>query len=258
VDQGISASQGAQAAPSYALRLVLIFFGAVFGMLLLSFVFGSTSASADDGDDGLLTGLTETVSTTVAEVAEPVQATVAAVTQTATQTVTTVTHAAPAATVTTPVAATVDAVLEPVVGDALGTAPVTTLLEPVVKALDGTVAAVGDTIVPVVSVIGPAVPQVFDAAQLEAAAASTAVAATAVAVTAQTLVSGVATGALDLTGGLSPAGDDGTSGTTVVGTGLVAAFLAAGFFVLLASRRQLLPSRVMPGSPVYATDSSPD
>ena len=248
MDQGISTAQAAPSAPSYALRLVLVFFGAVFGLLVLGFVFGSSSASADEGDDGLLSGVTGAVSTTVERVAAPVKSPVQAAPAKVSKAVQTVAKSAPAATTTAPVVETVDAVLEPVVGDALGSSPVGSLLDPVVTVIDDGLAGTVDAIGPVAGLLAPA--PVISSAAPEAA--------TALADAAETLlISGAASGVLVLTD-LAPAGDSGAVGATALGTGLVAAFLGAGLFVLLASRRLLLAGRGMPGSPVYATDSSPD
>jgi hypothetical protein len=72
------------------------------------------------------------------------------------------------------------------------------------------------------------------------------------------LISGVARGALDPQDSLGGAGATGLSGFTFGGSGLLAAVAGAGFFLLLAVRRQTLTTRAMPGSPVYETDSSPD
>jgi hypothetical protein len=243
VNQEISA---APSAPGYALRLVLIFFGAVLGLLVLSFVFGSSSASADDGD-GLLSGVTDTV----AEATAPVQTTVAAVTQT----VQTVTHAAPAAAVTAPVAAVADAavatVLEPTpLAEDLGTTPVGSLLEPVAKVIDDALAGTADAIGPVPGVIAT-VAAIPATDVIDAAAASGTTLAVAV-------IRGAASGTLDLGTAAGAMGDTGISSVSAASGGLLAAVAGMGFIVLLALRRQIPAFRAMPGSPVYETDSSPD
>ncbi len=63
MDQGIAATPSGR-----ALRLVLMFFAAVLGLLVLSFVFGSSSASADDGDS-----LGSTLGGVVSEATKPVK-----------------------------------------------------------------------------------------------------------------------------------------------------------------------------------------
>jgi hypothetical protein len=54
-----------------------MFFATVVGLLVLNFAFGSSSASADDGDDASLTGA---VGGLVSDVTKPVHKTVTAVT----------------------------------------------------------------------------------------------------------------------------------------------------------------------------------
>jgi hypothetical protein len=251
--RGVSSMNQAVAVPSAssrALRLVLVFFGAVLGLLVLSFVFGSSSASADDGD-GLLGSFTEAVD----EVTEPVQATV---TQTV-QAVQAVTQSEPVATATAPIVAVVDStvntVVEPtILGDALGTTPVGSLLDPVTTVIDDALAGAVDTVGPVVGVIETVtVLPVF--ATDAAAAAITSVLSFALS---PTVIGGVATGVLDLRDSALASGGVGLSSSSGSGLTLFAAVAGMGFLALLAMRRHALTYRAMPGSPVYETDSSPD
>ncbi|HEV7741129.1 MAG TPA: hypothetical protein VGO65_01795 [Pseudolysinimonas sp.] len=242
------------------LRLALVFVGAVLGLLVLSMMFGSSSARADDGGDSpdpLGTAVGELVS----QVAEPVEATVTAVSHTVAAAtpgtaplVHTVTPVASAASIASPVAALADATDVTItkifggtpLGTSLGTAPVRSLLDPVVALIDGTITTAGNTAGAVVPlVVQP--PVAAERAAVQAVPAVT-----------SALVSGAADGALALRDRLGGSGTDGSTGASPLGTGLLGAIAGAGFFVSLAVSRRTLATRAMPGSPVYATDSSPD
>jgi hypothetical protein len=237
---------------SHALRLLLVFLGALLGLLVLSFVFGSSSARADDGGDSP-DSLGSAVGGVVADVTQPVQATITAVSHTVpavapvAQAVHTITQAGPAATITTPIAGVADATVTKILGEgAVGTTPVGTLLDPVAQLIDDAVATAGETVAPI---LGVGVHAALDAqgATLNAVPAMT-----------SGLISGVAGGALDPQDFLGGAGPTGLSGYTFGGSGPLVALAGLGFFVLLAMRRSTFATRAMPGSPVYETDSSPD
>ena len=76
MDQGIVSPTTA----GHYVRLALIFFASVLGLLVLGFVFGSSSASADDGgpDDGGLVPAVAELAGGVVETVAPVTAPVAA------------------------------------------------------------------------------------------------------------------------------------------------------------------------------------
>jgi hypothetical protein len=266
VDQGVVSTTGAHNA-----RLLLIFFGAVLGFLALSFVFGSTSASADDGADSpdtlgsALGGIVSSVTDPVAETVTVVTAAVAPVTEPVAATVAEVPVAAPvldalqataqaatASGITTPVAAALDGTITKILGSTplgpvLGTTPVGSILHPVVVFIDGAVAEAGALVVP-----GAAG---FDATLALAAPAASAVAAS---IATADVVSGAASGLLDLARLATDPGTTGSVGTAGGGAPLLAAIAGAGFLALLVLRRPQLVSRDLPGSPVYDTDSSPD
>ncbi|MCU1416853.1 MAG: hypothetical protein JWP32_1027 [Schumannella sp.] len=241
------------------LRLALVVLAAVLGLLVLSMMFGSSSARADDGGDSP-DPLGTAVGGLVSQVTEPVEATVTAVSHTAATTpataplVHTVTPVASAASIASPVAALADATDVTItkifggtpLGTPLGTAPVRSLLDPVVALIDGTIAIAGDTagaVVPIV--VQPAVAAERAAVQAVPAVTSA-------------LVSGAADGALALRDRLGGPGTSGSTGASPLGSGLLGAIAGAGFFVSLAVSRRTLAARAMPGSPIYATDSSPD
>lgn len=245
MNQGVPASTDAPETGRFV-RLMLIFFGTVLGLLVLSFVFGSSSASADDGD-----GLGTELGGLVATVTTPVEQTVAAVTSAPAAPA-----AAPVAAITTPVAATVDSTLTTLVGssalaDVLGTTPVTSVLEPVVALVDTTLTDVGSAFGPIAGTLDLAGVLGRDLA-VSAVPASTAIA------TAATLISGAAAANIDQ--GLSPVGDGpiGALSSAAAPGGLLATTLGAGLFALLLLRRERFSHGEMPGSPVYATDTSPD
>lgn len=274
MDQGISTEP-----MSRALRLVLTFLAALFGLLLVSFVFGSSSASADDGSDtpdslgdalgGLVSSVTEPVGETltavthaVAPVTQPVTAPVTQAPAVApvTHAVAEVTHAAPVAAITAPVAQLIDGTLDKLLGgqasalgDAVGPTPVGSILAPVAALLDGTVAEVGDVVAPSVSPVTDA-PQA--AVSVAAAVVPTMVAA--VPVVADKLIDAAAGGSLVLEPAPPAPSDDGTVGLTSTGMTLFAATAGGMFLALLMLRRSTLVSRALPSSPVYETDSSPD
>lgn len=248
MDQGISAEAEAVTPAARALRLALLLVGAVSGLLLLSFAVGSSSASADDGDDSAAS-IGSVVGGVVATVTETVPA-AAPATSTVGQVVQAVTHSAPAATVVTPVAEIADEVVVTVLGDeALGTAPVGSLLAPVAEIVDKSLGGAGDVIGPVLETpTGIAASATAAAAQFDAASSAV-----------TSVVVGTARGLLDLAAGAPLlSGDAGSTGLASVGSPLPAAVALGGFLLLLAMRRHTLPSRAMPRSPVFDTDSSPD
>jgi hypothetical protein len=71
------------------------------------------------------------------------------------------------------------------------------------------------------------------------------------------VVAGSADGLLAL-GVTGPLDDPRSFTASAGGAAVPSAVLAGGLVILLAARRRLLTPRAMPGSPVYATDSSPD
>lgn len=251
MDQGISTTPSA-----YLLRLALVVCGVVFGLLVLSFLVGGSSASAAERDEpDSLGGL---VGSVVSEVADAVPV-VQPVTQPVVQVVQQVADAAPATTAVVPVAAVVDEAVAPVLettglDETLGTStPVGAILTPVAELVDTTLGTTATAIGPVVLPVA----QTAADAIAEAPVAATPLIEL-VAPIVPVIVSGAASGQLGLAVSSIPLGaEDGLGGTA--STPLLAAALAgAGFLVLLARRRQLDPGRAMPGSPVFETDSSPD
>lgn len=236
MDQGTVSTTGA-----HYLRLMLIFFGAVLGFLALSLVFGSSSASADDGADSP-GALGSALGGIVSTVTEPVSETVATVTDTPTAPA-----AAPVAELAAPVVELLPPVLQPVVAPVL--APVTTLVDTTLTQVD---TAILPVIGPIVSALDTvAIPAVSMPQAVAAASGAHAIAGTAVVV-------GAATGAIDLLTGTAGPADAGSSGTATGSGGLIAAAAGIGFLALLLMRRRIFGDRAMPGSPVYDTDSSPD
>jgi hypothetical protein len=235
------------------LRLALVVLAAVLGLLVLSMMFGSSSARADDGGDSP-DPLGTAVGGLVSQVTEPVEATVTAVSHTVaaatTGTAPLVHTVSPVASAASPVAALADAtdvtITKIFAGTPLGTAPVRSLLDPVVALIDGTIAAAGDTAGAVLPIV------------VQAAVAAEKAAVQAVPAMTSALVSGAAHGALVLRDRLGGSGTSGSTGAMPWGTGLLGAIASAGFFMMLAVSRRTLTTRAMPGSPVYATDSSPD
>lgn len=258
------------------LRLALGFLAALFGLTLLGFAFGSSSASADDGAGspdslgsalgGLVSSVADpvhrtvtTVTTAVAPATKPVAAAVSKPSSSAkpaADAVAEVTHAKPATTITAPVAELVDDTLAKLLdgtalGEALGPQPVGSVLAPVAELVDGSVAEVGDVVAPAPAA-DAAIPAVV--ATASATAVSALLAPVAVA---HGVVSGSAAGSLVLDPAPS-ALQTGVSGFSSAGITLLAAFASTGFLVLLLLRRTALLDRDLPGSPVFDTDSSPD
>lgn len=234
MDQGDVSTTGTHHA-----RLLLIFLGAVLGFLALSFVFGSSSASADDGDDsrGLLASV------------DVVADTVTAVTSVATEPA-----ASPVTAIATPATTAADEVVTSLLGDPVGTSPVTSIIVPVTTladtALIGLQDAVGPLLSPVTGTLGaaltPATGPIADAG-----AASGAV------VSAPVTVLGVAAGLLasPVSGGL---GQPDATGAVPAPGALAAVATGIAFATLLVLRRRALPPVIVPGDPVYDTGSSPD
>jgi hypothetical protein len=234
-------------------RLALIFFATVFGLVLLTLVFGSSPASAADGgsdDNRFIPAVAELVGGTVDDIATVAEAAVAipATLEAATPT-------APAATISGAVSGAVDGAVAKVlgqtfIGEALGSAPVGAVLAPVAKVIDSTITAVGDVVAPVLDVVPGLVPAFVGASADAATASILSVGATALSGTAL----GVWTGETRPLG----TGPPGTSGVSLTTTVLPAAALGAAFLVLLMSRRLGLVNDALPVSPVYETDTSPD
>ncbi len=256
--------------PGRFVRLALIFFAAVFGLILLQLAFGSSSASADDGgsdDSGLVPAAAELVGDaveTVAPVAEaaaaipladvPLSSTAATVASAAT-TVVDRTPASPATTIAEPVTTVVDETLLKVlgdagIGDALGAAPVGSLVLPVAGIVDAAVKVIGEVASPALGVV-PGVMPTAASESIGAAAASGISAAGA-------LLSGVAEGVWRDDTGPVGTGQPGASSASLTITLLPAAALGAAFFVVLFSRRLGLMNGTLPLSPVFETDTSPD
>jgi hypothetical protein len=234
-------------------RLALTFFAAVFGLVLLTLVFGSSPASADDGgsdDDGLVPVLAELVGGTVDHVSTVAEAAVAVPAPASAATPT-----APAKTISETVSGGVDGAVVKVlgqtfIGEALGSAPLGSVLAPVAKVIDSTIAAVGDVVAPVADVVPSLVPGFVGASADAATASIVSVGATALSGTAHGVWNGEARPV-----GTSPPGSSGVSVTT---SALPAAALGAAFLVLLMSRRLGLVNDALPVSPVFETDTSPD
>ncbi|HWM32889.1 MAG TPA: hypothetical protein VNR36_01485 [Pseudolysinimonas sp.] len=264
MDQGIDFSR-----VGYALRLALLAVAAVLGLLILGAIFGSSSASAATADDdpapslgstlgGVVHEVTEVaapVAAAIAPVAAPITAPAAPVTAPVTDAVETITASSPAASVTTPVAAVADTalvtattkILGSELSDAvLGSTPVGSLLTPVAAAVDEALAGADDALV---QTLRPAV----------AVLASNAAAVATVAQVLHTpaLLAGSADGVLPLEI-LGGQGDPSVLGIAGGASPLPAAVLGGGLALLLAAWRRGLLTPAMPGSPVYATDSSPD
>jgi hypothetical protein len=233
VDLGISSTTA-----GHHVRLALLFCATVLGLILLGSVFGSSSASADDGgpDDGGLVPV-------VADLAGGVVETVAPVTAPATEAIPLVdVPLSPAATTV----ATVTTIV-PVTGHVLGTTPVEPLVGTLTKTLDTTLDTLTGALAPVVDLLSAAIPATATA---QAVAASTVPAAGA-------LIAGSAEGPWN--DAREPFGTgSNASGASVTTTALPAAALGAGFLVLLFSRRLGLVHSTLPVSPVYETDTSPD
>ncbi len=237
MDEGfVSTSAG------HYVRLALLFCATLLGLLVLGFLFGCSSASADDGgpDDGGLVPVVADVAGGVVETVAPVTAPVA--------------EAIPLAGVPlSPVATTVTTVttIAPVAGDVLGSTPAGPLVGSVATTLDTTiesaVATLAGAVAPVVHLSSGIVPV---AVAVQAAAASGIIAAV-------DLLSGGAIGLVADRRGPSGIGSL-ASGASLSTTALPAAALGAGFLVLLFSRRLRLVSCALPVSPVYETDTSPD
>jgi hypothetical protein len=256
--------------PGRFVRLALIFCATVFGLLLLSFAFGSSSASADDGgpdDGGLLPAAAEIVGDAVETVAPVAQAAaaipvaaapVSATLETASSTITAVvdhTPATPATAIVQPVSTVVDGTLlkvlgDTAIGDALGTAPIGSLLLPVAEVVDTVVKQLGEAVPPALGVV-PGFVTTVASASIDAAAAS-GISATAAA------ISGFAEGNWRIDAAPLGTGQPGASSASLTITVLPAAALGAAFFVLLFSRRLGLVNSALPVSPVFETDTSPD
>jgi len=227
-------------------RLALIFFASVFGLLLLGFAFGSSPASADDGglDDGGLVPV-------VADLAGGVVGTVAPV-------ATPVVAALPLPDVpTSPVSTTLATVTDiaPVVGDVLESSPAGVVVGALVKSVDATIdSTIATAVGTVTDVVGP----VLNVLPIVALTSATADTATASLVSDADAISGTAHGLWLATSGPFGTGAIGASGPAMAGFTLPVAALGTGFLVLLFSRRFVLVNSTMPVSPVYETDTSPD
>jgi hypothetical protein len=262
-----------------AVRMLLLLLGAVFGLLILSTVFGSSSASADDGHEGqgsagsvssLLGGIvstvTETVSAPVHQVGSAVSHAVAPVTHPVAAAVNRLPVAKPAAdavagisgepaaSVTAPVASVVDDVIQRLVDatpleTVIGPRPVASVLDPVANLIDGTAAAVGGEALPIPGPLGVAVDAAAALGPVDAAVAGATN-------TSNSVITGAALGSLREVVPAAPM-DELVSATSASGA-MATALAMLNVPVLLVRRRSLLLSRAVPGSPVYDTDSSPD
>jgi hypothetical protein len=229
VDQGVVSTTGAHCA-----RLLLIFFGAVLGFLALSFVFGSSSASADDG------GTSDPLGSVVGETLSAVIPAAPA--------------AAPVTAIATPATTVVDSTVTSLLGDVAGDAPATSIIVPVTALADTALAQIQDAARPLLTpvtgtlgaVIALATPLVPDAATASVATAS-----------APGAAPGIATGMLGPDGSGGPGNPDATAAATASGA-LTATAAGFALFALLLVGRRSLTSAAVPGSPVYDTDSSPD
>ena len=246
-------------------RLALIFFAAVFGLILLTFAFGSSPASADDGgpDDGGLVPAGAALVGGALEAVAPVAQAAAAIplvgvplsSSAVTASVAAVAHAPHVATISQPVSGAVDGTLvkvlgQTVVGDALGTAPVDSVLGPVAEFVDSTVEVIGGVIAPVLGMV-PGLVATVTSVSVDAATASLTSAGAAT-------LPGTANGAWRGDAGSFGNAQPGASSVSLTTTFLPAAALGAAFFVLLVSRRLGLVNSTLPVSPVYETDTSPD
>jgi hypothetical protein len=267
VNQGYVSTSSA----GHYVRLALIFLASVFGLILLSLTFGSSSASADDGgpdDSGLVPAAAGLAGGAVEHFAPVVSATVAiplagvplsspdSPVAPVIAAVTTVTEAAPATTISTPVSTAVDGTLVTLVGPTpvgvlLGTAPVGSILLPVAQAIDDTVTTVGDVIVPVLHVLQGLLPALAGESASAAAASVISSGGTAT-------IWGSAHGWWPVASTPLGTGEPGIAGAAAGSSSLLAAALGFGFIVLLFSRRPGLVNSALPVSPVYDTDTSPD
>jgi hypothetical protein len=235
-------------AAGHYVRLALIFLASVFGLILLGFAFGSSSASADDGgpDDG---GLVPAVAELVGDAVE----TVAPV---ATAPVSTVVAAAiplddvPLSPASTTIAAVTDVV--PIAGAAIGSLPTAPVLDALVARIDTTVNST------IAAAVGTVIGTVGHALQVLPVLATTAAVGAAATASATDIVTGTAHALL--LGAPGPFGTGGisASGPPLTGFTLPVAALGTGFLVLLFSRRLGLVNGTLPVSPVYETDTSPD
>lgn len=240
-------------------RLALVALGLVLGFLLLSAVFGSSSASAATRDDdpnpawGSTAGVL--VESIVEPVAVPVAHTTAHIAKPSTDAVQTLAHAAPAAAITAPLAAIADdstvaiatEIVGPEVADhVLAGGPLGTLLAPLAGFVDDTLAGAAGTL----TVSASAMTLADDAAPAVPTTVTSPVA------TAGAALIGIAAGVLD---GATTDPGDGPAAGVAGGSGLIpVALLGAGLFALLAIRRGLRLDPALPGSPIFDTDSSPD
>jgi hypothetical protein len=216
-----------------------MFCAAVFGLVILGFVFGSSSASADEGGPDT-DGLVPVVAGGAGGVVEPVAPVTAAVTDViplvdvplspATHTVETVTAIAPLA------------------ADVLASTPAGPLVGTVAKTIDTTIGTALGTLTDTLTTVthpgaATAPPGIAVAAAHLAPAAA--------------FASGLADDAQP--DQRDPIGTGGiASGATGSSFALPAAAVGAGFLVLLFSRRLGPVDSALPVSPVYETDTSPD
>jgi hypothetical protein len=246
---------------AHGLRLAIAALGVVLGLLVLSWIFGASSASAATRDDdpgpaigSLVTEIGEAapIGAPLAHVAEPGLHVV----QSAhvVQSVQSVAQQAPVAAIAQPVASVADdsaasvvtGVFGPEAADALGTGPVGAILSPLAGLVDDTLARTADVLTAPATTIG----LLTDAAP----AALTAV--TSPAMTAVTALTGIATGVLE--GSATVPGDGAATSVAAGGSPIPIAVLGGAFIALLAARRRLGADPGQPGAPVYETDSSPD
>jgi hypothetical protein len=240
---------------AHGLRLAIAALGVVLGLLVLSWIFGASSASAaprDDDPGPAIGSLVTEIGAPLAHVAEPGLHVV----QSAhvVQSVQSVAQQAPVAAIAQPVASVADdsaasvvtGVFGPEAADALGTGPVGAILSPLAGLVDDTLARTADVLTAPATTIG----LLTDAAP----AALTAV--TSPAMTAGTALTGIATGVLE--GSATVPGDGAATSVAAGGSPIPIAVLGGAFIALLAARRRLGADPGQPGAPVYETDSSPD
>jgi hypothetical protein len=235
VDQGIVSPTTA----GHYVRLALILCASVLGLIVLGFVFGSSSASADDGgpDDGGLVPVAADAAGGVVETIAPI--------------ITPMTAAIPLADVPlSPAATTLTMVttIAPIAGDVLGPTPAGLVVGTLVKSVDSAVETLTGVVGPVLNLL-PVLTTVTHAVDVTAASGVS---------TAAGALLGSADGLWQDLKGPFGTGAVSAAGPAVSNLTLPAAALGAGFVVLLFSRRLGLGNSAVPVSPVYETDTSPD
>jgi hypothetical protein len=264
--------QGTAGDARHLVHMMLAALGAVLGLLVLSVIFGSASASADDGHDaeapggsllgGVVSTLTDTATAPVQHAGAAVSHAIAPLTHAVapvSHAMAPLTHPVADAAQRLPVADAADDAIQDLVEVApldsvmlesiVGPRPVESALEPVVRLIDGTVSPVLDPELPATGRLGVAgnAVSLIDAGVTAVSGPTEAAAA---------VISGSALGRL--LAAVPAAPDDQLVPTPSAGGAAAIAFAMLAAPALLVRRRGMPLDRFAPGSPVYDTDSSPD